>query len=111
LADADHRAHCPGFPIDHRSEPNVTTAFATYLSATIGLVVALLSMQLMAKHHFIDAMDRAHLHALEKGLEIEHLSNREYVYTNGKYRIPDWLSAHKAPRAEHRLAKFRMLRV
>lgn len=86
-------------------------AFATFLSAALGLVVALLSMQLMAKHQFIDSMDRAHLHALETRLEIEHLSNREYFYTNGVYRIPDWLVGHKAPRAEHGLAKFRSYRV
>ncbi|WP_461164941.1 hypothetical protein [Arthrobacter sp. R4-81] len=90
---------------------STSPAFATYLSATLGLVVALLSMQLMAKHQFIDAMDRAHLHFLEERLGIQHLSNREYFYTNGKYRVPDWLVAHKAPRAEHGLARFRSFRV
>lgn len=85
--------------------------FATYLAATLGLVVALLSMQLMAKHRFLNLMDRAHLHALEDQLKIKHLSNRQYFYTDGEYRIPDWLVGHKSPPSEHGLAKFRSYRV
>ncbi|MDQ0865719.1 hypothetical protein QF036_003300 [Arthrobacter globiformis] len=86
-------------------------AFATYLAAGLGLVVALLSMQLMAKHRFLNLMDRAHLHALEARLGIQHLSNRQYFYNNGTYRVPDWLANHKSPPAEHGLAKFRSYRV
>lgn len=86
-------------------------AFATYLAAGLGLVVALLSMQLMAKHRFLNLMDRAHLHALEARLRIEHLSNRQYFYNNGAYRVPDWLKDHKSPPSEHGLAKFRSYRV
>lgn len=86
-------------------------AFATYLSAGLGLVVALLSMQLMFKHRFLNLLDRAHLHALEKRLEIAHISNRESFYTAGAYRIPDSLVGHKAPASEHGLAKFRSFRV
>lgn len=90
--------------------PAVST-LATYLSAGLGLLVALLSMQLMAKHRFLNLMDRVHLHALEADLEIEHLSNRQYFYTNGAYRIPDRFSTHKAPRAEGGLARLRSYRV
>lgn len=47
-----------------------SSVFATFLAAGLGLVVALLSMQLMAKHRFLNLMDRAHLHELEDRLEI-----------------------------------------
>ncbi|MBT2552794.1 hypothetical protein [Arthrobacter sp. ISL-5] len=86
-------------------------AFATYLAAALGLVVALLSMQLMAKHRFLNLMDRAHLHALEARLRMEHLSNRQYFYTDGAYQIPNWLVGHKSPPSEHGLARFRSYRV
>lgn len=88
-----------------------SSPFATYLAAALGLLIALLSMQLMAKHRFLNLMDRAHLHAIEDRLGIPHMSNRQYFYTNAAYRIPDWLTQHKAPPTEHGLAKLRSYRV
>lgn len=88
-----------------------SSPLATFLSAGLGLVVALMSMQLMAKHRFLNLLDRAHVHALEARLGMEHLSNRQYYYTDGSYRVPEWLVKHKSPPAEHGLAKFRSHRV
>lgn len=86
-------------------------SFATILSAGLGIVVALLSAQLMAKHRFLNLMDRTQLHAIERRLEIEHLSNREYFYSEGAYRVPDRLAKDRGPAKEGVLQGMRSYRV
>lgn len=70
-----------------------SSAAAVYVSAALGVLVALLSMQLMAKHRFLNEMDRAQLHRLEDELGIPHISRRTYFFQAGKYVVPENLSA------------------
>jgi hypothetical protein len=86
-------------------------AFATYLSASLGILVATMSMQLMGKHRVLSEMDRSHLHYLEDRLGIEHLSNRSYFYIRGKYSVPDWLASHRPPPTPSFLAKQKSFKV
>ncbi|GAA1109917.1 hypothetical protein [Arthrobacter flavus] len=85
---------------------------AVLISASLGLIIALLSMQLMARHRLLTHLDRTLMHYLEDQLGIHHLSNRAYFYQNGlldkksaeprhedgEYRIPIWLNGHEAPK-------------
>ncbi len=86
---------------------------AVYVSAGLGLVVALLSMQLMAKHRFLNEMDKAQMHRLEAELEIPHVSRRNYFFVNGKYVVPENLSVpgRGAPRTPGRLERLQSYRV
>lgn len=65
-----------------------STSAAVYIAAGLGVLVALLSMQLMAKHRFLNEMDRAEMHRLEDALGIPHMSRRSYFYQDGKYVVP-----------------------
>lgn len=90
-----------------------STAAAVYVSAALGVLVALLSMQLMAKHRFLNEMDRAQLHRLEEELGIPNLSRRSYFYSEGKYFVPRELAApgRNAPKKEGILEKQRSYKV
>lgn len=86
---------------------------AVYVSAGLGLVVALLSLQLMAKHRFLNEMDKAQMHRLEADLEIPHVSRRNYFFVNRKYVVPENLgvpgrSAPKSPGFLERLQSYRV---
>jgi hypothetical protein len=90
-----------------------STAAAVYVSAALGVLVAVLSMQLMAKHRFLNELDRAQLHKLEDDLGIPHLSRRSYFYIDGEYVVPPDLAApgRKAPEKEGILEKWRSYKV
>lgn len=89
------------------------TPAAVYISAGLGLVVAILSMQLMAKHRFLNEMDKTQMHRLEDNLGIPHVSRRNYFFVNGKYVVPDDLkvTGRGAPKAPGRLERLRSYRV
>lgn len=70
---------------------NESAPAAVYVSAGLGVLVAFLSMQLMAKHRFLSEMDRAEMHRLEEALGIPHMSRRNYFFQDGKYVIPPTL--------------------
>lgn len=76
-----------------------SSSIAVYVSAALGILVAVMSMQLMAKHRFLNEMDRAQLHRLEEVLGLPHISRRSYFYPNGEYEVPAELSTagRKAP--------------
>lgn len=83
-----------------RAALNPTSSpLATFLSAGLALVVALMSLQLVAKHCFLNLLDPAHMHALEAPTRDGACSSRQYYYTDGSYRIPDWLAKHESPPA------------
>ncbi|WP_062006135.1 hypothetical protein [Arthrobacter alpinus] len=86
-----------------------STAPAVYISAALGVIVAVLSMQLMAKHRFLNEMDRAQLHRLEEELDIPHISRRSYFFPSGKYAIPHNLSTagRSAPKKQGLLQSIR----
>lgn len=69
-----------------------STAAAVYVSAALGVLVAVLSMQLMAKHRFLNELDRAQLHRLEDDMGIPHISRRAYFYRDRKYAVPKELA-------------------
>ncbi|UKA59142.1 hypothetical protein [Arthrobacter sp. FW306-2-2C-D06B] len=69
-----------------------SSAPAVFVSAGLGVLVALLSLQLMAKHRFLNELDRAQLHRIEDDLTIPHISRRSYFYAEGVYRVPDELA-------------------
>jgi len=79
-----------------------STAPAVFISAALGVLVAALSMQLMAKHRFYNEMDRALLHQLEDELDIAHVSHRSYFFHKGKYIVPPNLAVagRKAPKKQ-----------
>jgi hypothetical protein len=78
--------------LDSESDP-----LAVIVSAALGVIVAVLSVQLMAKHRLLMRLDRAHMHFLEERLGLDHLHNREHFYVDGKYGVPDWLQERGAP--------------
>lgn len=51
---------------------------AVYISACLGVLVAFLSMQLMAKHKFLNELDKAEMNRLEGVLGLLHMSTRRY---------------------------------
>ncbi len=61
--------------------------FARVLAASLGLVVAALSMQLMAKHRLLESVDRRKLGQLEAALGIDRLSDRGWGWERGKYLL------------------------
>ncbi|MDQ3714934.1 MAG: hypothetical protein M3381_02680 [Actinomycetota bacterium] len=61
--------------------------FARVLAASLGLVVAALSMQLMAKHRILESVDRHKLGQLEAALGIDRLSDRGWGWERGKYLL------------------------
>jgi hypothetical protein len=85
--------------------------FATCLASALGMLVAVLSMQLMARHRFLNEMDRSHLHYLEERVGIDHISNREYFFVDGKYRVPGWLQGRRTPEAPDLLARQKSFRI
>lgn len=71
-----------------------STVFARVTAAGLGMLVAALSMQLMAKHRLLEGVDRRKLAELEQRLDIERLSDRGWGWDAGKFS----LSGAGAPR-------------
>lgn len=68
-----------------------SSELSVLLSAGLGMVVAGISMQLMAKHRMVNLQDRAFLHYLEGRLGLPEISWHNYFYAeDGHYRVPDW---------------------
>jgi hypothetical protein len=65
-----------------------STAVAVCVAAVLGMLVAFLSMQLMAKHRFLNELDRAEMHRLEDLIGVPHISRRSYFFQDGKYVVP-----------------------
>lgn len=84
-----------------------STAVAVYISAGLGVLVAFLFMQLMAKHRFLNEPDRAELHRLEDLIGIPHVSRRSYFFQDGKYVVPmiHHLKGRGAPQRQGYLEK------
>lgn len=83
--------------LNHDASPAAVLA-----SAGLGLVVAVLSLQLMAKHRFLNEMDKTLMHRIEEELGISHISRRNYFFTNKVYTVPETLSGngHGAPKKQ-----------
>ncbi|HET7474882.1 MAG TPA: hypothetical protein VFJ97_02540 [Dermatophilaceae bacterium] len=62
-----------------------STLFSRILAASLGLVVACLSMQLMAKHRMLEGIDRQMLAQLEGVLGIPRLSDRGWGWEGKNY--------------------------
>ena len=58
---------------------------ARAVTAGLGVVVAFLSMQLMAKHRFLEELDREKMREFESALGIAPLAKREWAYRDGRY--------------------------
>lgn len=54
-------------------------AWARALTAGLGLLIALLAWQLLAKHIFLNATDRAQLRVLERRMGLPRLSERKWA--------------------------------
>lgn len=66
-----------------------STAASVYLAAAIGILVACLAMQLMAKHRFLKGLDLAEMHRLENHLGMRNIGRRSYFFPSDNYNVPD----------------------
>ena len=65
-----------------------SSTFSRYLTGFLGILVAAMSMQLLAKHRLLEGLDRYLMKEIELRLGIPALSNREWGFSrNGGFAL------------------------
>jgi hypothetical protein len=69
-----------------------SSRLAVIITAFLGAVVSVMSMQLMSKHRFLSLLDRAMLDRLERTMDLEPMTSRRIFFRGDEYVVPDRFS-------------------